>query len=183
MKSWHLVLLGVVSVIVIWVISDDVRSTPIDYVSGLGSVASVYAIIVAIFELKSAKKVARETKNAIDSKLTEVNQLLSYADVEKHIQICNSVSLSLQTNQYEAVAMKLDELKKILLEIKNNKSIKEKSEFNIQKMVMKLGTDISAVRGKWASLTDLDSSNVLSNVADVSTFLQDISAKLKHQTI
>jgi hypothetical protein len=81
------------------------------------------------------------------------------------------------------VAIRLEELKKVLLEVKNNQSIKDKNEFKIQQMVMRLGSDITAVGNKWKNVTELDSSRVLEHVNEVSTFLQDISTKLKYQTI
>lgn len=183
MKTWHFFILFAISSIVSYFIYDDVRSSAIDYVSGIGSVASIYAIIIAIVELKSVKRVANETNQAVKDKMNEVNQLLSYADVERHIEICSSVNPNLKGEQYEAVAIKLDQLKKILLEIKNNQSITDKSDSRIQTMVMRLGSDTTAVRNKWVGQLDFDNSIVLEHVDEVSTFLQDISAKLKHQTI
>lgn len=161
----------------------DEYSTTIDYMSGVGSVASIYAILLAFIEFRSAKKSAQETKNAIESKIGEINHLLSYADLEKHIEYCSSISLYLESQQYIAVAIRLEELKKILLEVKNNQSIKEKKDYDIQLMVLRLGSDITAVRDKWKNVVDFDSSKVLEHVNEVSTFLQEISTKLKYQTI
>ena len=183
MRGWHLVVLVVVLVVVLWIIHDDVRSTAFDYVSGVGSIASIYALILAFIEIKSAKRSAEDTKKAVEGKMLEINQLLTYADIEKHIQICSSVGQNLKGEQYEAVAMKIEELKKVLLEIKNNQGIKDKGCYRIQPMVMRLGTDITALRNKWESSSDLDTSKILEHIGEVSTFLQDISAKLKHQTI
>ena len=183
MKFWHLIILFFISIAIVWVVHDDVRSTPIDYISGVGSVASIYAIIIAWIELKSVKQTTAETQKTVDNKIGEINKLLSYAEIEKHIQICSSISLCLKAEQFEAVAMKLDDLKKTLLEIKNKQSIAEKKDYKIQTMVMRLGNDITAVRNKWTNLSDFDYSIVLEHVDEVSTFMQDISAKLKHQTI
>ena len=173
----------VLSAIVCWAVSSDADSSAIDYISGIGSVASVYAVIIALIEIKSVKKTAKETQDAVKRKMKEVNNLLSYADVEKHVQMCSSINLCLREEQYEAVAMKLEELKKILIEIQNDQSIKEKRGYLIQPMVMRLGTDIVAVRNKWTELTDVDTSKVMEHVNEVATYLQDVSSKIKHITL
>jgi hypothetical protein len=183
MRFWLTIGFVFITIIVVVLIYHDEYSTTIDYMSGVGSVASIYAILLAFIEFRSAKKSAQETKNAIESKIGEINHLLSYADLEKHIEYCSSISLYLKSGQYVAVAIRLEELKKVLLEVKNNQSIKDKNEFKIQQMVMRLGSDITAVGNKWKNVTELDSSRVLEHVNEVSTFLQDISTKLKYQTI
>lgn len=183
MKVWHFIILLLISSAVIFVIHDDVRSTAFDYVSGIGSVASVYALIVTVLEIKSTKRTAKETQNVVNRRIKEVNQLLSYAEIEKHIQICSSISMCLKGEQYEAVAIRLEDLKKVLLEIKSNQSIKDKNDYKIQPMVMRLGTDITAVRNKWMGKSDLDTEIIMEHIVEASTYLQEISAKLKHQTI
>jgi len=183
MRIWLSLVFFIISIVIVFFMQHEGIYTTIDYISGLGSVASIYAILLAFIEFRSAKKVAKETKNAIESKIGEINHLLSYADLEKHIEYCSSISLYLKSGQYVAVAIRLEELKKVLLEVKNNQSIKDKNEFKIQQMVMRLGSDITAVGNKWKNVTELDSSRVLEHVNEISTFLQDISTKLKYQTI
>lgn len=183
MKKWHFIFLSLISLFAVWVIYDDVRSTAIDYLSGLGSIASIYAIIIAWSELKSVKAVAKATKVAVDSKMIEISNFITYADIEKHIEICSNIIAYIKADQYEAAALRLEDLKKALLEIKNNNKIKEKSEFAVQKMVARLGTDITSIRNKWIEGVGLDTTMVLDHVNEVSTFLQDISTKLKHNVI
>ena len=183
MRFWLTLGFIFITIIVVVLIYYDDCSNTIDYISGVGSVASIYAILLAFIEFRSTKKVAKETKNAIESKIGEINHLLSFADLEKHIEYCSSISLYLKSGQYVAVEIRLEELKKVMLEVKNNQSIKEKQEREIQRMVMRLGSDITAVRDKWKNVADFDSSTLLEHVNEVSTFLQDISTKLKYQTI
>lgn len=183
MKIWHFIILVVLCTIVYYIVHEDGRSTTIDYISGFGSIASIYAIIVAIIELKSVKKTTEETKAAVNNRLKEINHFLSYADVERHVEMCASITPYLQGVQYEAAALRLEELKKILLEIKNNKAFTEKSSYDISQMVARIGTDITALRSKWTSKEDINSATVITHVIEVSTFLQEISSKLKNQAI
>ena len=67
MKKWHFIFLSLISLFAVWVIYDDVRSTAIDYLSGLGRIASIYAIIIAWSELKSVKAVAKATRAMVYS--------------------------------------------------------------------------------------------------------------------
>lgn len=183
MKGWHFIILIILCTIFYFIVHNDVRSTVIDYMSGFGSIASIYAIIIAILELKSVKKVTEETKAAVSNKLEEVNHFLSYADIERHLEMCSSIALCLYGEQYEAVALRLEELKKVLLEIKNNNAYTEKNSYEITQMVMWIGTDVTALRNKWISQEVINSTTIITHVNEVSTFLQEISTKLKNQNI
>lgn len=183
MRIWHIFILFTLCTIVFIIVHNDSHSTTIDYISGIGSIASIYAIIVAIIELKSVKKITEETKTAVNDKLKEINHFLSYADVERHVEMCTSIAPYIQGMQYEAAALHLEELKKALLEIKNNNTFTEKSSYDINQMVMRLGTDITALRSKWISQEEIKSATIITHVNDVSTFLQEISTKLKNQAI
>lgn len=183
MKITLSVIFVFIAICTLYYVYNEDKSTIVAYISVVGSIASIYAIIIAVMELKTVKQSAEATKKAVEQKMENVNQLLTFAEVEKHLQICSSINVSLKTNQYEAVALKLEELKKILLEIKNNRSISDKDTAKIQSLVMKLGSDITAVRDKWSKINDFDSTLLLTHVNEVSTCLQDISTKLKHKAI
>ncbi len=183
MKYWHIIILLIAFALMVSIIRGDANSTPIDYISGLGSVASIYAIIIALVEIRTVKKTTRETKKAVEKKLDEINNFLSYAEVEKHLEKCTSIAPYLQGEQYEAAALRLEELKKILLEIKNNKAFTEKSDYEITQMVMRIGSDVKSMRRKWTEQEEIDLGTVYDHVNEVSTFLQEISTKLKNQTL
>ena len=52
MKYWHIIILLIAFALMVSIIRGDANSTPIDYISGLGSVASIYAIIIALVEIR-----------------------------------------------------------------------------------------------------------------------------------
>ena len=75
------------------------------------------------------------------------------------------------------------ELKNILLDIKNNNSISGTNDYQIQKMVRIIGTDIVAMKSKWTKNEEREENAILDHINDVSTFLQDISTKLKNKAL
>ena len=88
----HIILVIVLSLVVVHIVSLDICPSASDYISGVGSVASVYAILITLWQISQVKRIADETAKAVKGKKEEINQLLSYADVERHVEICNSIS-------------------------------------------------------------------------------------------
>ena len=179
----HIILVIVLSLVVVHIVSLDICPSASDYISGVGSVASVYAILITLWQISQVKRIADETAKAVKGKKEEINHLLSYADVERHVEICNSISPYLKGLQYEAAAIKMAELKNILLDIKNNNSISGTNDYQIQKMVRIIGTDIVAMKSKWTKNEEIEENAILDHINDVSTFLQDISTKLKNKAL
>lgn len=150
-------------------------------VSCIGSIASVQGMVIALCELH---KVKNSTEAAM-AKLGEVARLFSYADIERHIEICSYVSLCLQNGQYEAAAIRMTDIKRLLNDIKKSKLITQyrcqnvQELKNVQELIRYIGVDIEAVRGKSRNETGIDLKLIQKHVNNVSTFLQEVSAGIK----
>lgn len=183
MRNWHpLILLFIIAVIILLLYSDCTLRI-IDYVSVVGSVASIYAIIIAIVQIKSVKEITENTNNTVNDKLKEIRSFLTYAEIERHQEMCASIVPYLNGNQYEAAALMLLNVKKLLFEIKNSKLIKGVNSSQVNQMIMRLGNDIIALHNIWSKEENVDISKVIEHVNDVSTYLQDISAKIKNRVL
>ena len=60
---------------------------------------------------------AQAAKDAALQKSEEIESFLTCADIEKHIEMCNSIYSSINGEQYEAAAMKLDEIRLLLIKM------------------------------------------------------------------
>ena len=146
-------------------------------ISLIGSVASVQGVFLAFLELRKVKKSAE----AVMDKISEVAKVFSYADVERHIEMCSYVSVCIQSGQYEAAAVRLSDVKKILTEIKTYHIMPQNRAQNIQDLIRSLGVDIVAVREKIQNNADVDFQMIQKHVNTASTFLQEVSAVLKEK--
>ena len=64
----HTLIIIAISAVVIYVISGDVCASRSDYISGVGSAASVYAIAITLWQLRQVKRVAQAAKDAAQQK-------------------------------------------------------------------------------------------------------------------
>lgn len=110
----HVIIFLVLSIIVAIVIHEDVTATAGNYISGIGSVASVYAIFITLYQLGNVKNVAVATREAVLSKTKEIETLFSYADIERHLEMCSYIAMCLQYQQNEAAALRMADITKIV---------------------------------------------------------------------
>lgn len=169
----NIIIFIVLSILIIWGFWGNWK----DILSIIGSVASVQGVIIALIELK---KVKTSTEVAME-KLSEVAKLFSYADIERHIEMCSYISVCLLNDQYEAAALRMSDLKKLLCEMKTNETKAYPHSQNVQDLIRNIGVDIEAVRGKNQYNEKLDIRLVQKHVNSVSTFLQEISADIKQK--
>lgn len=144
-------------------------------VSCIGSIASIQGVVIGLCELK---KVKNSTEAAM-AKLSEVARLFSYADIERHIEMCSYVSLCLQDGQYEAAAIRMTDIKRQLNDIKKSNLVEQYRSLNIQELIRNIGVDIEAVRGEIRNEPEIDLKMIQKHINNVSTFLQEVSAEIK----
>lgn len=169
----NIIIFIVLSLLIIWEFWGNWQ----DMFSIIGSVASIQGVIIALMELR---KVKTSTEVAM-TKLSEVAKLFSYADVERHLEMCSYISLCLLNHQYEAAALRMSDLKKLLCEMKTNETKAYPRSQNVQDLIRNIGVDIEAVRGKSQYNEKLDIKLIQKHVNSVSTFLQEVSAGIKKE--
>lgn len=175
-----LIILAVISIlIVIYVISQDVCPGPVDYISGVGSMASFYGIIITLWQVCRVKKVAIAASEAVDRKLGEIDSFMAFADVKRHIEICNSINVYLTSKEFEAAAIKIEQLREVLTNLRQNKELQSNDLDLASQHIINLGTDSQSLRRHIMGTVELDSDVISSHVSDVCNYLVDVSSKIK----
>jgi len=175
----HTLIIIAISAVVIYVISRDVYASVSDYISGVGSAASVYAIVITLWQLRQVKRVAQAAKDAALQKTEEIESFLTYADIERHIEMCNSIYSCINGEQYEAAAMKLDEMRHLLIE-KRERCIGSVDVATINEVISDIGNDSVNLRNRWISNGELDNKVVFIHINKLSNVLSDIAANIKN---
>lgn len=175
----HTLIIIAISAVVIYVISRDVYASVSDYISGVGSAASVYAIAITLWQLRQVKRVAQAAKDAALQKTEEIESFLTYADIERYIEMCNSIYSCINGEQYEAAAMKLDEMRHLLIE-KRERCIGSVDVATINKVISDIGNDSVNLRNRWISNGELDNKVVFKHINKLSNVLSDIAANIKN---
>ncbi len=184
-RNWlivHIIIEVLLSALIVYIIKEnDMRATYGDYISGVGSVSSVYAIFVTFYQLAKVKCITEETRKAVMAKSKEIETLLAFADIERHLEMCSYISMCLQSQQYEAAALKMLDLKKVLIEAKSEANSNSKAS-RLQDLVRHLGQDIVAVRGCWKENENIDLRRIQLNLDSIFTYLQELSVIIKKRT-
>lgn len=165
--------------ITIWLLYDDVTSTTSDYISGVGSVASFCAFLITLWQIKQVKTTSEATKKAVLAKTKEIEQLFTFANIERQMESCHYISICLKDNQYEAAALKMENLKGALVEIMINNWLPDVGSRHLQLLIKRTGNDIVAVRGLKDNHHNIE--QILQHVDDVSTYLQKVSSLMKKE--
>ena len=150
-----------------------------DYISGVGGVASIYGIIIAICQIVKAKNAAEAAKDAAKKKSKEINDFMSFANISRHIEISKSISSSLSSKQYEAAIIKIEQLKELLVELREYGGLSDEDSRSASLYISKLGIDIVSIGKQLSGQNNLEDDVVITHILNTNTFLQEISAKLK----
>ena len=175
----HIILVIILSLIVIYVISQDVCPGPGDYISGVGSVASLYGIIITLWQVSRVKKVATAASEAVDRKLEEIDSFMAFADVKRHIEICNSINVYLTLKEYEAAAIKIEQLREMLVNLRQSNELKDDDFNSASSHLQNLGTDLQSLRKHRSGTVKLNSDVLFTHISDICNFLEEVSSKLK----
>jgi hypothetical protein len=171
-----------ISILTGYVIHQDVCATASDYISGVGSVASIYAIGITLWQLRQVKRVAQAAKDASQKKSEEIVAFTTFAEIARHQEMCSGIVSCIYGEQYEAAAMKLNDIRKLLIEIRErNWDYADKTVLN--KLISDIGNDSVNLRNRWMLKTELDTKVVLKHMNRVSNVLSDISANLKNKKL
>lgn len=181
---WRLVILHVVivcalSCVAIYFISGDLCPSISDYISGVGSVASIYAILITLWQFV---KKTDEIKEAVAAKTKEISSFLIFAEIEKKKEVCNTIYSCINGEQYEAAAMKLDDIRNLLIEMRDRSS--DTSEIRkINKLISDIGNDSVNLRNSWMSKEKIEIKIIFDHINRVSNVLSDISSNLKSEKL
>lgn len=148
----------------------------------MGSATSVYAIAITLWQLRQVKRVAQAAKDAALKKSEEIDSFVTYANIERHSEMCDSIVSCVSAGQFEAAAMKIDNIRKLLIEIRE-KSLPYVDKRGINKLISDTGNDVVNLRSRWISNTELDTRVVVKHISKVKTELSDISTNFKRDRI
>lgn len=149
-----------------------------DILSSLGSIASVVGIAITLYQVIKVKSVTKATQIEVKKRMDDVEQFFIYAEIEKSETFSALILSYISRKEYEAAILKIEEIKKILFNIKN-KNLQNVDDIEIQKCIQNLSIDINSIRAKKMTGTNFDIEIIIYNLGNVNGILQNISTKLK----
>ena len=155
------------------------KTTLLDYFSGIGNIASIYGILLTLWQLNKVKEVAQAARDAAMSKAEEIESITTYSSLQREKEMCNSIVSYIKGKQFEAAAIKLDNIREHLIEIKTKLIHSEDDKKNINNIIIDIGNDSVNLRRSWMNSSELDTIKVIEHVNSLSIILAELSSKYK----
>ena len=175
----HVLIVAFFLMIFVLIMNTFGKTTLLDYFSGIGNIASIYGILLTLWQLNKVKEVAQAARDAAMSKAEEIESITTYSSLQREKEMCNSIVSYIKGKQFEAAAIKLDNIREHLIEIKTKLIHSEDDKKNINNIIIDIGNDSVNLRRSWMNSSELDTIKVIEHVNSLSIILAELSSKYK----
>lgn len=153
-----------------------------DYISTIGSVASLCGIWIAYLQIKSVREIAEGTRAAVDNKLSDLNNHLTMADISRMLSIGREIQTFLLSSKLEVALIRMRDFKAELVQIRQNECIFTNEQLNRLGISIKdLGIDITNLSANFKKKDQISADAINDHIEDVLTLLAEIEGILKYK--
>lgn len=153
-----------------------------NYISVIGSIASLYGIWVAYQQIKSVGEIAEKTQTAVNSKLSELNSHLTFADLSRIHSMGKEIQAYMQSSKYEVALVRLRDFKEELVQLKQNEKLfKEDQLSRLNSSVIDLGIDITNLSANYKKKDQISNETIHEHLDDALSLLAEIEGILKYK--
>lgn len=167
----------------IYILSNEDKSNWLDYVSVIGTIASIYGIVLTLIQVSTISSRTQQIRKELKKKSEQTSRLLSYGELEKQEQMLKNFPLYINTQQYALIHFLLTDTQKELMVIHENSDIDDNQKKDIARLLQNIGYDLGAINDKWLENIDFKHDMVIQHVNAIIIFMQRISSKLRNQGI
>ena len=128
--------------------------------SVLGSIASLYAIVEALFRIKTIKEETHTIQTALNQKVHSLNLKETTEQINKKIQIVSRIQDFISIRNHEAAVVLMEQLLVFLQSLKCNPTTEAEVANEIQKYIKILNSDIRNLRAVFGLRVDVDEPGV-----------------------
>lgn len=154
------------------------------YISVIGSLASLFGILVAIGQILSVRSKTDLVESAVEKTRTQIENLSIFTDFNKQSQFINEIQVYIIHKNYDMALHTYKDLKErlnlMLGYIENRKDLED---FNnqLRRIVDSAGDDVKNLQKVVVgdSQIEIDTSLILNNLENTKTFLDKSSGSLK----
>ena len=154
------------------------------YIGICGSIASLFGVWVAYLQIKSVKDISRETKDAIDTKVSGLNKFLTLTDMTRVISLAKDAKSYVATSKLEIASVRLSDLKlDLVLLRKNDKLLKLSEAEKMNSIINDIGLDIVNINSYVKKRGQLSLDVIETHLEETLTLLADLEGQLKYQEL
>ena len=181
---FHIFIVVILSCAIIYWIHNDVTAGMSDYISGVGSVASIYGIIITLWQLHLVKTRTEEYQQQVKKEVTnaqgKIKQGLTISIVDNAIHYLSDAIDYVQKEQYELLKMRMEDCENILSEIgKSKEYIKSSREKMYLSRFWKFQDALYTIQKHHTNPAQINSDVVIDSLAKMRTELIEIKTNIK----
>jgi hypothetical protein len=153
-------------------------------ISIIGTYASLFGIYATYIQINSVKKISEKTEKALEEWKMRFNIILSTHELSKSIKLVSEIQSYIRSKKYEITLLRLQDLKEILIQNKNNRNIIDLTRKNIyNEIIANLSIDILNIHSSLLknNVKNIDYTKINENLESLSDKLNEIVYKLKIQ--
>lgn len=180
----HIFIVFILSLAVVYFIHDDFPAGVADYISGIGSVASIYGIIITLWQLHLVKKKTDEYQDQVKAEVKnaqiKIKRGLTISIVDNAINYLSEAIRYAQRDQYELLKMRMEDCENILSEIgKSKEYIKPSQESIFRSRLWKYQDALYTVQKHVEDPSQINSNVVIDSLSKMRTELIEIKTNIK----
>jgi hypothetical protein len=112
---------------------------PTETLAAVGSVASVFGLVIAIVEILAVKKVTDATHIAVKETKDQLVSRISLADVAKATRIVEQIQTQLVNKKFELAHVRLQDLREMLMQFRAGRLLKDGQNEQYDELLKNMG--------------------------------------------
>ncbi len=153
-----------------------------NYVSIIGSVASLFGIWVAYLQIRSVREITKETQSAVNNKLADLNNHLTMVDMSRIHSIGKDIQTFLLYSKHEVALIRMRDFKAELIQLRQNEHLFNGDQINRLSLSIKdIGIDIVNLNTNYKKKEQLSTDTINEHIEDALTILTEIEGQLKYK--
>jgi len=178
---WSLVLGLIGTALVLLFIPSEKRDL-MTYVGVIGTFASVFGVIFALFQILSIKKTTSAIQAEVNKSAHRYNTLFSVSDLGKSKKVIEEIQLYIQNDNYHGSILRLKDLKETLIQNRFNADLKKWTETKEYKnLLVNIGINLNTLNDYFLGLKDatLNKALIINDLENIRTKIIEFENELK----
>lgn len=139
-------IIGILGVVIVLLIIPKESRILLNYISVIGTFASVFGLLIAYFQILSLKSTSKSIELAVENSTHRLNTLLSVSELAKSKKLIEEIQIMLEHDSYGASLIRLKDLKELLIQNKFNVDLQKPTNTKEYKtIIINTGIDINVV--------------------------------------
>jgi hypothetical protein len=139
-------IIGLLGVVIVLLILPKESRILLNYLSVIGTFASVFGLLIAYFQILSLKNTSKSIELAVNNSTHRLNTVLSVSELAKSKKLIEEIQIMLEHDSYGASLIRLKDLKELLIQNKFNVDLQKPTNTKeYRTIIINTGIDINVV--------------------------------------